>query len=89
MLNVDKLFLNPCLPFFPPSASLFLIAYCYDTNEFGSQRRQRQARRFAKWLKQRQRKENRQQLKEQRSGLFVNEEKVKLEVSAEEVEVDV
>jgi len=53
------------------------------------QRRQRQARRFAKWLKQRQRKENRQQLKEQRSGLFINEEKVKIERESEEVEIDV
>ncbi|XP_039264628.2 uncharacterized protein LOC120340439 [Styela clava] len=53
-------------------------------------RQQRQARRWAKWLKTRQRKENRQLLKEHRSGLFVNERKVKLKVECrEEVDIEV
>ncbi|XP_076812869.1 uncharacterized protein LOC143459540 [Clavelina lepadiformis] len=53
-------------------------------------RRQRQARRFAKWMKQRQKKENRQHMKEQRSGLFINEKKLKIQaVSEDDIEVEV
>lgn len=39
-------------------------------------------------MKQRQRKENRQLMKEHKSGLFVNEKKVKIAVESEE-DVDV
>nr|CAB3262270.1 uncharacterized protein LOC100179174 [Phallusia mammillata] len=52
-----------------------------------NRRRQRQARKWAKLMKQRQRKENRQLMKEHKSGLFVNEKKVKIVVESEE-EVD-
>lgn len=47
-------------------------------------RQQRQARRWAKLMKTRQRKETRQLKKEHRSGLFVNEKKVILKADCEE-----
>ena len=56
------------------------------------QRKQREAaaeaRRFKKWLNQRKRKENRQYLKEQKSGLFLKEEKLELKDDSEE-DVDI
>lgn len=54
-------------------------------------RQQRQARRrWSKWLKTRQRKENRQLIKEHRSGLFLNERKIKVTAGCgEDDEVEV